>query len=209
MPTTTIKTTVEVVQAPVLVFDRDGGYVDGLQPHQFHLFDNGKEQNINVDVTYIPISLVICLQANAHVEGILPQVKKIGGLIAPMLIGDQGEAAVIAFDSRIRTLQDFTSDSNKITKAVKDLTAGSSSSRMIDAIAEATRMLKKRPPKWRRIILYIGETRDVSSETRLREALMDLLYANVMFYPVDMSRLFSTLSAKPDQIGRASCRERV
>ena len=198
MPTTTIKTTVEVVQAPVLVFDRDGGYVDGLQPHQFHLFDNGKEQNINVDVTYIPISLVICLQANAHVEGILPQVKKIGGLIAPMLIGDQGEAAVIAFDSRIRTLQDFTSDSDKITKAVKDLTAGSSSSRMIDAIAAATRMLRTRPSNRRRIILYIGETRDVSSETRLREALLDVMYANVMFYPVDMSRLISTLSAKPD-----------
>ena len=101
---------VEVVQAPVLVFDRDGNYVNGLQPHQFHLFDNGKEQNINVDVTYQPISLVIVLQANAHVEGILPQVKKIGNLIAPLMIGEQGEAAVIAFDSRIRTLQDFTSD---------------------------------------------------------------------------------------------------
>ena len=99
-----------MVQAPVLVFDRDGNYVNGLQPHQFHLFDNGKEQNINVDVAYQPISLVICVQANAHVEGILPQIKKIGNLIAPLLIGDQGEAAVIAFDSRIRTLQDFTSD---------------------------------------------------------------------------------------------------
>jgi VWFA-related protein len=206
MPTTFIKTTVEVVQAPVLVFDHDGNYVDGLQPHQFHLFDNGKEQNINVDVTYIPISLVICLQANAHVEGILPQVKKIGGLIAPMLIGDQGEAAVIAFDSRIRVMQDFTSDSDKITRSVKDLTAGSNSSRMIDAIAAATRMLRTRPNNRRRIILYIGETRDVSSETRLREALLDALYANVMFYPVDMSRLFSTLSAKPDP-GRQDHRE--
>jgi VWFA-related protein len=189
---------VEVVQAPVLVFDRDGNYVDGLQPYQFHLFDNGKEQNINVDVTYIPISLVICLQANAHVESILPQVKKVGGLIAPLLIGDQGEAAVIAFDSRVRTLQDFTSDSDKITKAVKGLTAGSYASRMIDAVAEATRMLKTRKSNRRRIILYIGETRDVSSETSLREALLGVTYANVMFYPVDMSRLLSTLAAKPD-----------
>jgi VWFA-related protein len=189
---------VEVVQAPVLVFDRDGNYVDGLQPFQFHLFDNGKEQNINVDVTYQPISLVICLQANANVEGILPQVKKIGSLIAPLLIGEQGEAAVIAFDSRIRTLQDFTSDSEKITKAVKGLTAGSNANRMIDSVSAATRMLRTRPSNRRRIILYIGETRDISSETRLREALMDLQYANVMFYPVDMSRLFSTLSAKPD-----------
>ena len=116
-PATIFRGGVEVVQAPVLVFDRDGNYVDGLQPFQFHLYDNGKEQNINVDVTYQPISLVIVLQANAHVDGILPQVKKIGGLIAPLLIGEQGEAAVIAFDSRIRTLQDFTSDSEKITKS--------------------------------------------------------------------------------------------
>jgi VWFA-related protein len=197
-PATIFRGGVEVVQAPVLVFDRDGNYVDGLQPFQFHLYDNGKEQNINVDVTYQPISLVIVLQANAHVEGILPQVKKIGGLIAPLLIGEQGEAAVIAFDSRIRTLQDFTSDSEKITKAVKDLTPGSSSSRMIDAVSAATRMLRTRQTNRRRIILYVGETRDVSSETRIREALMDLQYANVLFYPVDMSRLFSTLSAKPD-----------
>jgi VWFA-related protein len=193
-----IRTTVEVVQTPVLVFDRDGNYVDGLQPYQFHLFDNGKEQNISVDVTYQPISLVICLQANAHVDSILPQVKKIGGMIAPLLIGEQGEAAVIAFDSRIRLLQDFTSDSELITKAVKNLTAGSQANRMIDAVAEATRMLRKRPLSRRRIILYVGETRDISSETRLREALMDLQYANILFYPVDMSRLLTTLSAKPD-----------
>jgi VWFA-related protein len=113
---------------------------------------------------------------------------------------------VIAFDSRIRTLQDFTSDSEKITKAVKDLTAGSQANRMIDAVSAATRMLSKRPRNRRRIILYIGETRDNSSETRLREALLDLQYNNVMFYPVDMSRLFSTLSAKPDP-GRQDNRE--
>ncbi len=197
-PATVFKGGVEVVQAPVLVFDRDGNYVDGLQPHQFHLFDNGKEQNINIDVAYQPISLVICLQSNAHVEGILPQVKKIGGLIAPLLIGDQGEAAVIAFDSRVRTMQDFTSDSEKITKAVKGLTAGSYANHMIDAVSAATRMLRTRPLNRRRIILYIGETRDIASETGLREALLELQYANVMFYPVDMSRMFSTLSAKPD-----------
>jgi VWFA-related protein len=189
---------VEVVQAPVLVFDRDGNYVNGLQPPQFHLYDNGKEQNINVDVTYQPISMVICVQANAHVDGILPQIRKIGNLVAPIIIGDQGEAAVIAFDSRIRTMQDFTSDPDKITKAVKDLMAGSSSNRMIDAVSQATRMLRTRPNNRRRVILYIGETRDIASETRLREALMDLQYANILFYPVDISRLFTTLSAKPD-----------
>jgi len=37
---------------------------------------------------------------NAHVEGILPQVRKVGNLIAPMLIGEQGEVALIGFPIR-------------------------------------------------------------------------------------------------------------
>src|SRR5271165_954772 len=53
-----IVVSVENVMAPVLVFDRGGGFVSGLRPDQFRLFDNNKEQNIHVDETYIPISLV-------------------------------------------------------------------------------------------------------------------------------------------------------
>ena len=194
----TIRTTVLNVTAPVLVYDRDDNYVSGLQPFQFHLFDNDKEQNINVDVSYIPISMVICLQVGSHVEGLLPQIRKIGNLVSPLLIGEQGEAALIGYDARVRLLQDFTSEGDKITKAVKDIYPGSSSNHLIDAVAEATRMLSHRAPNRRRIILLVGETRDIASETRLREALIDLQLSNIMFYSVDMSRLFSTLTVKPD-----------
>src|SRR2546423_10268920 len=198
LPSTTIRTTVDIVVAPVLVTDRDGQNVSGIQPEDFHLFDNGKAQNIHVDGTYQPISLVICIQANSHVESILAQVKKIGNLIAPLIFGEQGEAAIIAYDSRIRTLQEFTSDPDKITKSVKDLYAGSTSNRLIDAVSQGARMLRTRRQSRRRIMLAIGETRDNASETRLREALLDVQYSNVLFYAVDMSRFISTLTAKPD-----------
>ena len=91
-----IKVSVQVVVAPVTVTDRNGENVDGLGPEQFHLFDNGKEQNIHVDVSFPPISLVIAVQANDHVESVLPQIQKIGGMIAPIVIGDQGEASARA-----------------------------------------------------------------------------------------------------------------
>jgi VWFA-related protein len=203
LPSTRITTTVDVVVAPVLVFDRDGQYVSGLQPEQFHLFDNGKEQNIQVDVSYIPISLVIAIQANQHVEALMPQIQRIGNMIEPMIIGEQGEAAVVAYDARVRTLQPFTNDPEKITKAVKTLNTygGSTSNRMVDAVNEATRMLRSRPRERRRIILLIGETRDLGSETRLREALLDLQFANISFYGVDMPRLVTTLTAPPP-VGR-------
>ncbi len=192
-----IRVSVEEVVAPVLVFDQEGNYVNGLQPDQFRLFDNDKEQNIHVDVAYNPISLVIAIQANEHVQGLLPQVNRIGNLVAPLLIGNQGEAAVVAYDARIRTLQDFTSDPDKITQAIKKIYPGSTSNRMVDAVVQGTRMLNTRPANRRRILLLIGETRDMGSENRVREALINLQLANVIFYSVDMSRFITTLTAPP------------
>src|SRR4051794_4377150 len=43
-----IRVSVENVVVPTLVFTRDGGFVSGLRPDQFRLFDNNKEQNIQV-----------------------------------------------------------------------------------------------------------------------------------------------------------------
>ena len=205
-----IVTTVENVLAPVTVYDRNNNYVHGLLPDQFRIFDNGKEQNIHqVDVTFTPISLVVAIQANARADKILPVVNKIGTLLKPIMLGDQGEAAVLAFDSRIRTLQDFTPDADKITKAIKTIYAGSTSSRLVDAVEESVHMLKTRNKDRRRILLVIGESRDYGSEARGRETLIELQLANITAYWVDMSHLLGTLTAptpdpRPDNSPPAS-----
>jgi VWFA-related protein len=196
-----IRTTVTNVVAQVLVFDRGGGYVNNIRKDQFRLFDNETEQDISVDVTYTPISLVLLIQSNAQVEGLLPQVNKIGNLIGPQVIGDAGETAVIAYDHRVRTLQEFTSDSDMITQAVKKIQPGSQSNRMVDAVMGGVRLLASRPRNRRRIMLLIGETRDMGSETRTRDALVALQMNNVEFYSVDMSRFITTLTA-PARVGR-------
>jgi len=193
-----IRVQVEVVVAPVNVVDRNGDNVDGLRPDQFHLFDNDKEQNIHVDVAFHSISMAIAVQCNDRVESVLPQIQKIGDMIQPIVIGDQGEAAVLAFDSRIRLMQEFTSDSGKITEALKKIHAGSSQNRMIDAVEEAVRLLSLRPHDRRRIVLLVSETRDKSSEARLKETLIAAQLANVSVYTVDISRVVTSVMAKAD-----------
>src|SRR5436853_445527 len=184
--------TVTNIVVPVTVHDRDGNIVNGLQPRQFHLTDNGKDQNIAVDVSYHPISLVIAIQANAAVEAILPQVKKIGPLIESFVVGDQGEAAVLAFDHRFLVKQDFTNDLSKISDALKKITPGSSTSALIDAMDYGVQLLKHRPENRRRVMLVISETRDAGSEGKMRTTLLDAQLANVIVYTVDMSRMIAT-----------------
>jgi VWFA-related protein len=195
---TNIRVEVQAIQVPVWVYDRDGNYVDGLTPDQFKIYDNGKEQKISgVDVAFAPISMVIVVQANADVEKMLPAVNHIGNLIQPQILGDSGEAAVVAYDSRVRVLQEFTHDGDKINAAIKKIQPGSMSQHLNDAISEATRLLKTRPKERRRVILLIGERRDIGSEVRGREVLIEMQLANVSLYSANMSILITKLSAPP------------
>ncbi len=187
---------VNVVIAPTTVTNKAGDFISGLQPIDFELLDNGHAQRITVDVNYRPISMVVVVQANNRTEEILPKIQKMGNVLDSMVIGQEGEAAVVAFDHRIQTIQDFTSDSGKMSDALKKITSGSSSSRMIDATVEAIHMLQHRPPERRKIILLFAERRDVASQGRAREALTAAQFANVTIYTVDISHLVADVTGR-------------
>jgi VWFA-related protein len=187
--------TTQQVLAPVLVFDRNRNFVNGLTPDQFRLYDNGKEQNLtSVDVTYTKISMVVAIQANVEADKILPQVNRIGAMLQPIVLGDQGEAAVVAYDSRVRLMQPFTNDADDITRAIKAIQAGSNSCRVIDAVEQSVFLLSHRDKNRRRILLVIGEGRDQGSSAKARETLEELQLANVAVYWVDMSHIIGRLT---------------
>ncbi|MBK5291940.1 MAG: VWA domain-containing protein [Acidobacteriia bacterium] len=189
-------TTVNVVVAPVTVTDKDGRHVSGLEGKDFTLFDNEKSQDIRVDVSFIPISMVVAVQSNDSVEVILPAIKKIGPLIEGLVIGTQGEAAILAFDHRLRVMQQFTGDGRLLTAALAKINAGSSTSAMIDSVFEATRMLRRRPQSHRKILLLITESRDGGSEGRLREALLEAQIHNVIVYTININRALGMFTKK-------------
>jgi len=194
----TLRVSVNNLVAPVLVTDHSGNIIDGLQDHQFHLYDNGIEQNIHVDAAYQPISIVVAIEKSARVEGILPQLHKLGILLT-QITGKSGEAAIVAFDCRLQTPQDFTTDNDKIKVAIENIKAGCSGTRMIDAVELGIHMLGNRPKSNRRILLLVSETRDEGSEARLKETAIDLTLSNVEVYHVDISQLAVRLNEKQDQ----------
>ncbi len=197
-PATIGRITLQQVIAPVLVYDHKHNYVNGLTADRFRLYDNGKEQNLtSVDVSYTPISLVVAVQANVEADKILPKVNGIGPMLKPIILGDEGEAAVIAYDHRVRLLQPFSSDPDDITKAIKSIKAGSTSSRLVDAVEQSVFPLNHRDKRRRHILLVIGEGRDAGSQARPRETLEELQLSNVLVYFVDMSHIIGKLTTPP------------
>ncbi len=200
-----ITTTVNTVIAPTTVTNKDGTYATQLKPHQFKLYDNNKEQDIKVDLAYQPVSLVVVIQCDSSMIDVLPKLKGLGSILEGQVLGDKGAAAVIAYDHRIRVVQDWTNDSKPINEAIAKIKPGSTSHAMVDAVTQASRMLDHRPKDSRRVVLLIGENQDKGSEGRVREALTALQFANVSYYAVNVSRLLKALTKtapapRPDPI---------
>jgi VWFA-related protein len=154
----TFRTTVNVVVAPVTVTDKNGRHVNGLEVTDFRLLDNDKIQDIRLDVSFLPISVVVCVHKDHTVESVLPKIQKIGPLLESLVVGEKGEVAVISFDHEVQLVQDFTSEGALVTKALQKIRPGSSSHRMIDAVIEAGRKLRRRPQNNRKVILLISTT---------------------------------------------------
>lgn len=184
------------VIAPTTVTDAGGRYVNGLQPHEFRLVDRGKAQKITVESATQPLSLVVCIQANNTVESVLPNVRKLGPLLEGTILGEQGQAAILAFDHRIRLMQDWTRDGAAITKSLDKIHAGSTTSAMTDCVIEAARLLSRRPANHRKVILLIAETRDKGSQGRTRDALLALQFGNIVLYSLNVNRLVTSLLTK-------------
>jgi len=197
----TIQTNVPLVLVPVTVAERKGALIDGLTVDDFVLSDDGVRQKIHLDTSdtvLAPVSVVLAIQCSDISSTALAKINRVGGMIQPLIAGERGSAAVVAFDDEVRLLQNFTTDSTKIRSAVQKVRGRSATvGRMLDAVAEAARMLAEQPQNRRRILVVIGEARDRGSKTKLDEAIEQIERAGVVVYPATYSAYLSPWTAKP------------
>jgi VWFA-related protein len=197
----TFSTVVRRVVVPTTVLDPDGhGYVSGLQASDFELYDNDKPQKVEAELLEQPLSVVLAIQANSEVEEFLPKLKRSATLLHGLVTGTEGDVAILAFDHRMLHLQDFTTDPDKLDDAMQHLSAGSTSSALIDAILEGDHMLKQHDPqgKRRRVIILISRDINKGSQAKLPETIRQMQFDNVIVYCVDISKALSALMKKPD-----------
>jgi VWFA-related protein len=196
-PGNTISTSVAVVVAPTTVRAKSGKYIQDLQLSDFEVYDNGKLQKVTADLRDSPFSLVVAIQRSADMTGILPKVRGIGLALTDLVVGQDGEIAVIGFDHSVQIRQDFTSDGDKVDQAVRDMKTGSYSHAAIDAVMASVRMLQNRPRDRRRGILVISEKWDKGSHASLHEVLIEAQLANVTIYSLTVSTAAAELTSEP------------
>ena len=188
-----------LVTTPVTAIDSAGEFVYDLSEEDFRVLDNGVSQRLE---RFAPaeraVAVVIVVQANRKVAALLDQVRPLGSVFSGLLLGPQGQAAVIAYDERVRLLQDFTSDSDQLSTTLRGLTPQGFQSRLNDALARAVALLESRPNTERRIIVAFSDGFDGGSETQGKEVIRRATGSEVTIYGLGFNPVHALLAKRPE-----------
>lgn len=197
-----IRSESRLVMVPVVVLDASGAYVTDLGVDDFDLLDDSVPRKVRVDTSdtgVAPISLIVAVQRAAISAAVLAKVRKIGAMIQPLITGERGEAAVIAFDDELHTVQEFTSDPVAISDAFTGLTTGSQAltARMLDAVELSSKMFAARKTDSRRVLLIVAESRDRGSHLKLDRAVQLAQQEGIVVYAATYSAYATPFTARP------------
>ena len=193
-----IQTTVPLVLVPATVTNRQSKTLDGLTESDFEVLDNGKPVRHSLETTVQPIALVVAVQTSAIAGPALAKIQKIGAMFEPLVVGEGGVAAIVTYSDQIRVWQGFTHSAEAFTQRMRQIRPDGSGARMNDAVLEAVKMFAERP-KFRRVLVVIGESRDRGSQAKLEEAVTRAQAANLTIYPVNYSVYKTSFTSRGDE----------
>ncbi len=188
-----------LVTAPVTVLDSAGEFVYDLEENEFEVLDNGVPQRLErFEVEGHPLAVVVVVQTDDTVAPLLPHVRSLAPVFSSLVLGPQGKAAVISYDDRVRVLQDFSDDGDRLAVTLKELVGRGGKARLNDALTRAVEMLGKRPRDERRIIVAFSDGFDSGSETVKEEVVRQATSAEVTVYGLGFNPAEELLARKPE-----------
>lgn len=138
----TFRAGIDIVSLNVTVSDTASHYVTGLNQADFSVFEDGVRQDITFFAKgHQAIALSLLLDSSASMEDKITTLQSAATNFVRQL-QPKDKAQVIDFDSRVDIKQSFTSSHDELEAAIKQTTAGGSTS-LHNAIYIALKELKK------------------------------------------------------------------
>jgi len=193
-----IRVVSKLVTAPVTVINSKGDFVFDLQEKDFEILDNGVRQRIEqFSLEQRKLDAVIVVETNSTSDPLLEEIRPLGPFFSSLMLGPQGEAAVVTYGDQIRVVQDFTQDSAELESALRKLEARGSSAQLNDALARAIALLESQPKEDRRVMVVFSDGHDLGSETRKQEVVQRAVNAGITIYGVGFNPGRALLARQP------------
>ena len=202
---TTIIRTVNEVPVVFTVTDKHNHYVRDLNKKDFKVIDDGRPvvqiRSFRRE-TDLPLRVGLLIDSSASVRGRFKfeqeaAIEFMNQTIRPKY----DQAFVLGFDSSLEVTQEFTSNSELLSKGIRGLRPGNST-RLYDALFYACRERLNTPEtaSVRRAIVLITDGEDNSSRSTREEAIEMALRANVIVYTISTNFPGYSESGKYDKV---------
>mgnify|MGYP001579080696 CR=1 FL=1 len=158
---------VDLVSLNITVTDGERHFVTDLDQAHFEVFEDGAKQDVTFfSKTQLPIALALLLDTSASMEERLRTAQEAAVGFARRL-RPQDVAEVIDFDSKVEIVQAFSNDSKALETAIRNTTAGGSTS-LYNALYISLKELKKVQARAadeirRQAVIVLSDGEDTSS----------------------------------------------
>jgi VWFA-related protein len=181
---TTLRVSVDLVNVLFTVTDGNGRLVTNLNKENFLVDEDGKKQQITYfskEVT-LPLTLAILIDTSPSVEPILGVEKETAMEFLQIVLRKEDLALVMNFDRSVSLLQDFTSDTRRLNKAIQSVSIGSGTS-VHDAVFLACDE-KLKQETGRKAIILISDGGDTTSKLKIKDGIESAQRADVIIYAI-------------------------
>ncbi len=183
-----VRISTTLVTVPVSVMDRKNRYLMNLRQEQFHVFENGIEQQValfaSVDSPFM-VGLVLDISDSTE-----PQLKLIQEAAIAFIdqLKPNDKVFVIAFDSRIRLLAQPETNRDELRAAIRSLVSGHGTS--LYAVMQETIKQFPRSISGKKALVLLTDGIDTTSPATMADFESSVRYAeesDIMIYPVQIT----------------------
>lgn len=180
-----LRVTTSLVSVPVSVMDRDGRYIFDLKQEDFHIYEDGKEQEIahfsNVEQ---PFSVVMLMDSSSSTISYMEQIREAAAAFIAQLRA-KDSVLPITFDGSMHPLlYNRTSNRQALNAALAKMRTdeGNNGTRLYDAVDFAYQWLKR--IRGRKAIILFTDGDDTWSKATLEGTLRDATELDALVYTI-------------------------
>jgi len=178
-----IKVTTQLVTIPVRVMDKSGRFISGLKQADFHIFEDGKPQEIayflNEEESF---TVVLMLDMSYSTKFKLGDIQK-AALEFISQLRPQDKVAVVSFDNQVHVLAKPTTDRDEITTAIRSTRIATGTS-LYDAVDTVMKSLSSSVEGRKAVILFSDGVDTTSRKSGLTRNLEDATELDALVYPI-------------------------
>ena len=178
----TIKMDTSLVTIPASVLDHDGRFVPFLKKRDFHLYEDGVEQDIETLISVeTPFHVALVLDTSQSTLFRMEDIQDAAYAFIKQLRPDD-EVMIVSFDSKIRFHCDFTNNQDQLRQAIYETRTGGSTKlyEAVDKVVDRLETIEGR----KAIVLFTDGVDTSSRRANFQNTIEKVEESGALVYPI-------------------------